>query len=391
LFAASFAVVCPGAVGAEEASRFSFGGAISATVQSVNGARSGTGRSQTRLGYRGDLELGAVVPGLTGGEGGLQFQIRFGQGEGVAARTLYTGAVNSLAFSSADGGSGAVGVLLQAYYTSEVALGASGTALTLNVGKIDPFGFFDGNAIADDEAAGFLNNVFVHNPLLDSGGDVGVDDYGATPALVGEITGRAAGRGWRVALGVFGNAQASTFEASPRRPWWLVQAESSRLDGNGDPVGTWRLLAWSNRESEGLEGERQTHAGWGVSADERLTRTLTGFVRLGQRTQGEGRFDWAVTTGLEWQAAALGRPDDALGLAVGTLHTDDAWARATAADASLAGFAASGRETSVEVFYRLSLGEEFHVGPSVQWVRRPGGEPGAATARVFGLRATLGF
>ncbi|MEZ5654165.1 MAG: carbohydrate porin [Burkholderiaceae bacterium] len=373
------------------ASRFAIEGSLAATMQSVNGAGSDDGSGQTRLGYRGDLGATVSVPGLRGGEGSINLHLRFGQGEGVATRTTYTGAVNSLAFSSANGDSNAVGVLAQAYYETRFPVGEGGTSLTLSVGKIDPFGFFDQNAIADDESAGFLNNVFVHNPLLDSGGDIGVDDYGFTPGLVVGLGGNAtATRSWGLSAGVFGAGDAATFDASPRRPWLLLQAESSRLGGDGEPEGTWRLLFWHNPKSEDLDGNVQTHGGWGLSADERVLDDLTLFARLGQRTQGVGPFDWAVTAGLEWQAGRWGREDDALGLAVGSLHTDKAY-RDFTADGSAVGYAASGRENSFELFYRIGLGEGFHLTPSVQWVRRPGGDASAGDLRVIGLRASISF
>ena len=37
--------------------------------------------------------------------------------------------------------------------------------------------------MAGDEGAQFLNNVFVHNPLLDSGGDIAADAYGFAPGV----------------------------------------------------------------------------------------------------------------------------------------------------------------------------------------------------------------
>ncbi|MEZ5661710.1 MAG: carbohydrate porin [Burkholderiaceae bacterium] len=375
----------------EPVPRYTIEGALTGLAQSVNGAGSATGKSQTRLGYRGDLVATINTPGLRGGDGTLNLHLRFGQGEGVSTRDTYTGAVNSLAFSSAAGSSNAVGVLAQAYYETSFPVGQSGMSARISVGKLDPFGFFDQNAIADDESAGFLNNVFVHNPMLDSGGDISADDYGFTPGLVLAFGGTAsATRSWGVSAGVFAAGDGTTFDASPRRPWWLVQAESSRLDADGEPVGTWRLLFWQNRQSEDLNGNTQTHSGWGLSADERILDDLTMFARLGQRTSGVASFDWAVTTGLEWQAGRMGRPDDALGFALGSLHTDKAY-RDHTANGTAVGYAASGRESSMELFYRIGLGEGFHVSPSVQWVRRPGGDPNAGTVRVIGLRANVSF
>ena len=82
------------------------------------------------------------------------------------------------------------GILAQAWYQLTVPLPLGGykprsrETVRLTFGKIDPFVFFDQNAAADDESAKFLNNAFVHNPLLDSGGDVGADRYGFSPGVV---------------------------------------------------------------------------------------------------------------------------------------------------------------------------------------------------------------
>ena len=73
--------------------------------------------------------------------------------------------------------------MAQAWYQLEVPFTERNVLrkTTFTVGKIDPFVFFDQNAIADDETRRFANNVFVHNPLLDSGGDVGADRFGFAP------------------------------------------------------------------------------------------------------------------------------------------------------------------------------------------------------------------
>lgn len=364
-------------------------GGLSAVGQRVNAGGSDDGRARGRLGYRADLGATLGAPAPAGGTGEVVLHLRFGQGEGVGVRPTYTGAVNSLAFATPDGD--AHGELVQAYYSLRFEGDDDGRGWALHAGKLDPFGFFDQNAIADDESAGFLNNVFVHNPLLDSGGDIGADEFGFTPGLVVQWGVRSSDRrAWGLSAGVFASGDGADFSGSPRKPWFLAQAETSRLDGAGEATGTWRLLAWTNPRAEDFDGRTARHSGMGVSADERLLDDLTGFARLGLRFEGRGAFDRAVTAGVEWRGPRWGRDDDALGLAVGALETDADYRRATA-DGTLAGYAASGRETSVEVFYRYSLAEGLHLTPSVQWVRRPGGDPSADTVRVIGLRATLAF
>ena len=90
---------------------------------------------------------------------------------------------------------------------------------TFTVGKIDPCVFFDQNTIADDETRRFDNNVFVHNPLLDSGGDVGADRFGFAPGAIAayEDTSDKA-MPWGVSLGAFGSGGGASFSGSNGKP-----------------------------------------------------------------------------------------------------------------------------------------------------------------------------
>jgi high affinity Mn2+ porin len=86
---------------------------------------------------------------------------------------------------------GRLGTILgQAWYQAAIPLPFGGfkptsrETLELTFGKMDIFGFFDQNTAAGDETTQFLNSVFVHNPLLDAGGEVGVDANGFQPGFV---------------------------------------------------------------------------------------------------------------------------------------------------------------------------------------------------------------
>ena len=162
-----------------------FDGSVAAVLQQVNAGGTDSGRRQGRASYRGELTGLLPLAGIGESAGSLFGHVRFGQGAGVTTRPTYTGSVNSLAFAAAPEASFAI--LAQLYYQLDIAPAAGRDAATnrfeLAVGKIDPFAFFDQNAVADDESTAFLNNVFVHNPLLDSGGDLGADRYGFTPGI----------------------------------------------------------------------------------------------------------------------------------------------------------------------------------------------------------------
>ena len=161
----------------------SAGAAMTMVAQKAVGAEMSGSDNQPN--YRADISV--TLPGgeIGDAEGRLFAHFRVGQGEGlVPARHGFSSTPNSTAFQLSQGDDAAA-VLAQAWYQLDVPLNGtranSSQHLEINFGKIDPFVFFDQNTIADDESSRFLNNAFVHNPLLDSGGAVGVDAYGFAP------------------------------------------------------------------------------------------------------------------------------------------------------------------------------------------------------------------
>ena len=69
-------------------------------------------------------------------------------------------------------------VILQGYYSF-----FGHKKISLDIGQMDPYAFFDGNNYSDDESETFLNLAFIHNPLLDVGGDLNPGTYGGTPGI----------------------------------------------------------------------------------------------------------------------------------------------------------------------------------------------------------------
>jgi hypothetical protein len=324
-------------------------------------------------------------------EGKFFAHFRLGQGTGFSSlNPALTGAVNSTAFELGNGGASApddsVALLAQAWYQLDIPVGAAGGDLgrvEVTVGKIDPFVFFDGNNLADDESEAFLNNVFVHNPLLDSGGDAGVDAYGFTPgvrvAYVGDVNGSD---NWGVSLGVFGSGPGTSFDTSFTKPFVIGQVEYNGKAWAGLP-GAYRLYAWNNGRAADLSGAEQRHAGWGISLDQQVTEHLSLFSRIGLSGKGEVGFDRAFTLGGQLSGAGWGRENDRLGLALGLLRTSDEYRVANP------GF--SGTEKNVELFYAWQLNDRLHIAPSLQWIGRPGGDPAAKDVSVLGLRAKVSY
>ncbi len=354
-------------------------GSVSIVAQRVNNAGAADAASRSRLNYRGDLGA-TLAAGKAGAATGEFFaHLRFGQGEGPTTLRTYTGAINSLAFDAGDPGSNTFAILAELYYRLRTP-DEPGSQFSLVVGKIDPFGFFDQNEVADDESDAFLNNVFVHNPLLDSGGDIGGDDYGFTPGIIGSWERRDTAGPWLgLSIGVFGAGEAASFDGPLSRPLSIAQLSYSPRDAGGRSMGNWRVYLWHNPQVDDIDGRSESRSGWGLSADHRLSESLTAFGRYGHRTRGSGSFDQALTVGLELDGALWSKDGDGVGLAIARLKgNDDGQMSAT-------------DETVLEAFYRLSRSKSFSLTPHWQVVRNPGGDAAAASVHVIGLRATLTF
>ncbi len=366
-------------------------------MQYASGSATAAGQSQSRMNYRGDVSLSLPGGSFGDADGSFFAQVRFGQGNGLALRPTYTSTPNTTTFEVAGvtDPDSSFAVLGQAWYQLDVPLPRGGfkpqsrQRLTFNLGKMDPFVFFDQNAAADDETAAFANNVFVHNPLLDSGGDVGFDAYGFMPGLRMAYTNeRNRARVFSASIGVFGSGPAANFSGSLDQPFVIGQLElATRLLGL---PGNYRLYAWRNARAVDFDDTVAAHAGWGLSLDQRAGDALTLFARYGQRIDGRERFDSALTLGTEIGGNYWRRGADALGVAVGILGTSGAWRGATA-DGTLAGYAARGNERVAEIYYRYHLNDHVEVSPDLQWIQRPAGDPGAASATIVGVRATVGL
>ena len=379
----------------------SVGASLTSVVQSVGAAGTASGLKETRANYRGDISV--TLPGgeMGDAEGKIFTHFRFGQGTGVGLRPTYTSTPNTTGFQTSAGADDSFGILAQAWYQLTVPLGDGPKAnarehLHLTAGKIDPFVFFDQNAAADDESAKFMNNAFVHNPLLDSGADIRADAYGFAPgAIVQYVNEYQKGSEWGLSLGVFGSGPGANFSGSLSSPLVIAQAETAArfnyLPGN------YRFYAWRNGRAQGYDQLDAKHAGWGVSVDQKVDDGVTLFGRYGHSTKGKVRFDRALTVGAELAGTPWGRAADGLGVALGKLRTsnkfrdDSATIDADGDGNADFGYQASGSEKQTELYYRYKLNSHVELSPNLQWIRNPGGNAAASTVKVAGLRAKVGF
>ena len=182
-------------------------GGLSLTMAAQKSFAPGVTKSQ--LGYRADAFVSLPLESIGDLDQLLFTQFRLGQGAGLTGLGSYS-KPNATAFSLAGGmrPDDSVALLAQAWYQASIPLPWGGfkpnskQTLEINVGKMDPFVFFDQNAVAGDESKQFLNSVFVHNPLLDAGGDIGVDANGFAPGLrVALLDSSDKLESWRLSLG----------------------------------------------------------------------------------------------------------------------------------------------------------------------------------------------
>lgn len=372
----------------------------------------GQGRSGGNLDGResqlnGRADATVTLPGgeFADAKGSLFAHLRAGQGPGMQTLNRAFASVNATAFqrANADNADSAI-VLAEAWYQLNLPLEgelegrAPRSHLEITVGKMDPFAFFDQNAAAGDETRAFVNQAFVHNPLLDAGGDMGVDGYGFTPGLRLAYTAKT-GRteSYRVSAGLFESGRGASFQGSMDFPFWIGQVETTQRLLAG-LEGTYRLYGWRNHRGQNIDGGAANHAGFGVSFDQRVADYVTLFARYGRQVTGKVRFDQAITGGVEIGGDYWKRGGDALGLALGWLNTSTAFRRdslnvdADGDGAADYDYQARGAEQIAELYYRYSLlPKKVDLTPSVQYLRHAGGNPNADDAYAMGLRLQLTY
>lgn len=362
----------------------SAGLSLTTVAQRASGAGS-------QLNYRGDAYVSLPLEAVGDVEHQLFAQVRLGQGVGLNLPSYASPNASAFQVGSLPADD-SVAILAQAWYQANIPLPFGGFAprskemLEVTFGKMDPFLFFDQNAAADDETRQFLNAAFVHNPLLDAGGDIGVDANGFTPGLrLSYFNEKTSPQTWRVSLGVFGaGAQGSNYQRSLTQPMVIVQAETEQRMLGG-LAGNYRIYAWRNPQANHFDPAltaSEQHSGWGLSADQRVGDGLTLFGRYGQQLKGNVSFDRALTLGAEVNGSYWGRGGDSMGLAAGLLKSSRDYR-------NFAGVTSS--EQVAEVYYRYRINNQFELSPSLQYIGNPGGDGTLSAAKVFGLRAQLTY
>ena len=386
------------------------GASLTTVAQKPSGFPHGTKDANSQLSYRADATIELPLEAVGDVEHKLFGHFRMGQGLGLNTPAsnigLFASAPNASAFrASGSNPDDSVAILAQAWYQASIPLPYGGfkphsrEKLELTFGKIDIFGFFDQNTAAGDESKQFLNSVFVHNPLLDAGGEVAVDANGFQPGFIAAYlneTNKA--EPWRVSLGFFGaGEQGASYQKSFNSPLAMLQVEK-QLKLFGGLSGNYRAYAWHRSDVPELDGATTgTHTGVGLSFDQRVGDGINLFGRYGQLTQGELAFDRALSLGAEVNGSYWGRGGDAIGIGGAWLHSSSDYRR-VGGEGDLIGdgtgiftYTPSGAEKVAELYYRFRISPQFDVSPDFQWIGRPGANSKADSVKVVGVRANVAF
>jgi aryl carrier-like protein len=384
--------------------------ALATVGQHASGLPGGVENSSSQLNYRADVSVELPLAAIGDIEHKLFAHLRMGQGLGLNAAFSNLGhfasAPNALAFrASGSSPDDSVTILGQAWYQAAIPLPFLGfkpysrETLEVTFGKMDIFGFFDQNAGGGDEAKQFLNSVFVHNPLLDAGGEVGVDANGFQPGfVVSYLNWFNKPEPWRLSLGVFGAGdRGANYQRSLSKPLVMVQAEK-QLKLFGGLTGNYRAYAWNRSQGTDFDGSVARHTGIGVSVDQRVGDGVTVFGRYGKLISGELPFNQAVTAGAELNGSYWGRAADAIGIAGAWLQSGKAYRNSTVTawldDAQTQAaftFTPRGAEKLAEIYYRLRIAPQFELTPDFQYVVDGGGNSNGKAVKVFALRANIAY
>jgi len=386
------------------------GVSLTTVAQRPSGLPRGTADGNSQLNYRADATVELPLEPMGDIEHKLFAHFRMGQGLGLNAPLANLGhfasAPNSTAFrASGSNPDDSVALLAQAWYQASIPLPYGGfkpnsrEKLELTFGKIDIFGFFDQNQAAGDESLQFLNSVFVHNPLLDAGGEVATDANGFQPGVIASYVNETdKAEPWRLSFGIFGAGErGASYQRSFTAPLAMLQAEKTLRLFGGLP-GNYRAYAWHRNDVTELDGVRtDAHTGVGLSFDQRIDDGITLFGRYGQLVKGELAFDRALSVGAEINGTYWGRAGDALGIGGSWLRSSSDYRR-LGGQGDLIGdgsgvfnYAPSGAEKLAEIYYRYRISPQFEVSPDFQWIGRPGANPDAKAVKILGLRANVSF
>jgi hypothetical protein len=169
----------------------------------------------------------------------------------------------------------------------------------LVAGRVDLTNFFDHNAVANDETTQFISDALVNNPML------GLSENGAGLAATYDPK-----NGFTARIGY----QQSSSDALNLSDALFYLAEVGKLVTLGD-LGEGNYRAWFRTDN--TSGEDQT--AWGLTFDQKLTASLTVFLRVGQAEASDDLGaplddDEFYSLGFQFKNGGTFNPEDAWGV-----------------------------------------------------------------------------
>ena len=363
-----------------KAGAFTLGGDLSFFLQGFS--IDGDGRVDGS--YSGDLFL--TIP--VGRYGNVYLRGDIGEGEGIAGDLppTFSGPNADLEFNEPKF------TLAEAWYwTSFPIPDIRDQRLELTIGKIDPTGLFDANAVANSETNQFIADIFVNNLAIGFAGDG--NGYGPGVALGYRFTSiYTTGQEVVGRVGMFeGDIEGEgTHKRVFDRPFVIGELDIKRSYYGFD--GNYRFYGWMNQNShtawDDPTDDDLSNQGFGLSIDQKVSNDITLFARYGIQDEDVSNFDQVMTIGGQIIGNPWRRGNDAIGMAYGLSKTSDKYE-----DVSLAtdGYEAKGDEHYIEAYYKYYANANLTISPDVQYIVNPGGDKEKDDVFIYGVRMQLNF
>ena len=291
--------------------------------------------NQNEFNSRVDLEIGYDL----NSSNSFNLQLRMSDGNG-----LDFGSISSInAVVPGDDKDFKKPVILQGYYSF-----FGHKKISFDIGQMDPYAFFDGNNYSDDESETFLNLAFIHNPLLDVGGDLNPGTYGGTPGIHFKYSHNSI----FAQLATYGSGLGADFEESIHNRITIAQLTWFQ-EMTEDLKKSYRLYYWDRKKGIDVDGNSlmPKATGWGLSVDHDINNYFSLLSRFGKSLDSskDESISNAFTAGLNISGSLFGRADDNIGIATGSIkmYEDD-------------------NERFSEIYYKFFINKNFEISGSVQ-------------------------
>ncbi len=241
--------------------------------------------------------------------------------------------------------------------------------LTVTFGKLNPTGYFDENALANDETTQFLASMFINNTAIAiPDNNIGLR-VTYSPAEFLDLTYAYFNQNDDLA-----NVDTNGFNA--------IQATFKVSDS-----GNYRVMYWgSNIDAVDFKNaERANSYGIAFSFDQALNENIGLFARYGYQNPEVYEISSAWSFGAQFNGGMWSRSSDVLGVAVGQNMVSGDWADAEGAK--------DDSETQAELYYSFGLNDNIALSPILQYVSKPAGGNAIDDNDIFtfGLRTQISF